>query len=157
MSTVKQADVRGVLISVAEGRLLLPNANIAEIITFSEPEPVENAPDWLLGRVRWRGWRLPLMSFSKFAGWGSEVGTFGTKVAVLKALGNNPKLPFFAVLSTGFPRLVTVSTGNLQEVHDIKELPLGIYSKVMLNDDAAIVPDMLSIELMLDKALNQAA
>lgn len=157
MSTVKQADVRGVLISVTEGRILLPNANIAEIITFSDPEPVENAPDWLLGRVRWRGWRLPLMSFSMFAGWGIETGTFGTKVAVLKALGNNPRLPYFAVLSTGFPRLVTVSTSNLQEVHDIKELPLGIYSKVVLNDDAAIVPDMLSIELVLDKALNQAA
>ena len=157
MSTVKQADVRGVLISVTEGRILLPNANIAEIITFSDPEPVENAPNWLLGRVCWRGWRLPLMSFSMFAGWGTEVGTFGTKVAVLKALGNNPKLPYFAVLSTGFPRLVTVSTTNLQEVHDIKDLPLGIYSKVMLNDDGAIVPDMLSIELMIDKALNQAA
>ena len=157
MSTVKQADVRGVLISVTEGRILLPNANIAEIITFSDPEPVENAPNWLLGRVRWRGWRLPLMSFSMFAGWGTEVGTFGTKVAVLKALGSNPKLPYFAVLSTGFPRLVTVSTTNLQEVHDIKDLPLGIYSKVMLNDDGAIVPDMLSIELMIDKALNQAA
>lgn len=157
MDTVKVADVRGVLISVTEGRILLPNANIAEIITFSDPEPVENAPDWLLGRVRWRGWRLPLMSFSIFAGWGSEVGTFGTKVAVLKALGNNPKMPYFAVLSTGFPRLVTVSTTNLQEVQGIKDLPLGIYSKVMLNDDAAIVPDMLSIELMIDKALNQAA
>lgn len=157
MDTVKVADVRGVLISVTEGRILLPNANIAEIITFSDPEPVENAPDWLLGRVRWRGWRLPLMSFSIFAGWGSEIGTFGTKVAVLKALGNNPKMPYFAVLSTGFPRLVTVSTTNLQEVQGIKDLPLGIYSKVMLNDDAAIVPDMLSIELMIDKALNQAA
>lgn len=157
MSTVKQADVRGVLISVTGGRILLPNANIAEIISFSDPEPVENAPNWLLGRVRWHGWRLPLMSFSMFAGWGTEVGTFGTKVAVLKALGNNPKMPYFAVLSTGFPRLVTVSTTNLQEVHDIKDLPLGIYSKVMLNDAAAIVPDMLSIELMIDKALNQAA
>jgi chemosensory pili system protein ChpC len=157
MSTVKQADIRGVLISVTDGRILLPNANIAEIITYSEPEPVENAPDWLLGRVRWRGWRLPLMSFSKFAGWGTEAGTLGTKVAVLKALGNNPKLPYFAVLSTGFPRLVTVNTGNLQEVQGMKDLPLGIYSKVMLNDDTAIVPDMMSVELMLDKALNQAA
>jgi chemosensory pili system protein ChpC len=157
MSANKPNDIRGVLINVTGGRLLLPNANVAEIITFSDPEAVANAPDWLLGRIRWRGWRLPLMSFSKFAGWGSEKGTFGTKVAVLKALGNNAKLPYFALLSTGFPRLVTVSTANLQEVHDMKELPIGIYSKVMLNDDDAIVPDMLSVELMIDKALNQAA
>jgi chemosensory pili system protein ChpC len=157
MSTDKPNDIRGVLINVAAGRMLLPNANVAEIITFSDPEPVANAPEWLLGRIRWRGWRLPLMSFSKFAGWSQDIGALGTKVAVLKALGNNPKLPYFAVLSSGFPRLVTVSTTNLQEVHGMQDLPIGIYSKVMLNDDEAVVPDMLSVELMLDKALNQAA
>lgn len=150
-------DIRGVMITVSEGRLLLPNASVAEVITFSDPEPVENAPDWLLGRIRWRGWRLPLLSFSRFAGWSTEEGQLGAKVAVLKALGGNPKLPFFAVLSQGFPRLVTVSKSALQEAHDIKELPLGIHSKVVLNDDAAVVPDLLSLELLIDKALNQAA
>lgn len=154
MSTV-QRDIRGVLITVTEGRLLLPNANVAEIITYSDPEPVENAPEWLLGRIRWRGWRLPLMSFSRFAGWSREEGHFGAKVAVLKALGGNPKLPFFAVMSQGFPRLVTVNTGNLAENHDMKDLPLGIYSRVTLNEDAAVVPDMNTIELMIDKALTQ--
>lgn len=152
-----QRDIRGVLINVSEGRLLLPNASVAEVITFSDPEPVENAPDWLLGRIRWRGWRLPLLSFSRFAGWSQEEGQLGAKVAVLKALGGNPKLPFFAVLSQGFPRLVTVSQAALVESHDIKELPLGIHSRVVLNDDPAVVPDLMSIELLIDKALSQAA
>ena len=107
--------------------------------------------------MRWRGWRLPLLSFSRFAGWSREEGQLGAKVAVLKALGGNPKLPFFAVLSLGFPRLVTVPRAALQETHDIKELPLGIHSKVVLNDDAAVVPDMLTLELMIEKALSQAA
>jgi chemosensory pili system protein ChpC len=157
-SPAPQRDIRGVMISAGEGRLLLPNASVAEVITYSEPEPVENAPDWLLGRVRWRGWRLPLLSFAKFAGWSQdeEEGRYGAKVAVLKALGGNPKLPFFAVLSMGFPRLVTVPREALQEAHDMKELPLGIHSKVVLNDDPAVVPDMLTLELMIEKALNQA-
>lgn len=152
-----QRDIRGVLISVTGGRLLLPNANVAEVITYSEPERIEDAPEWLLGRVRWRGWRLPLMSFARFAHWSDEEGHLGAKVAVLKALGGNPKLPFFAVLSQGFPRLVTVSPTVLKESHDIKELPLGIHSRVMLNDDAAVVPDMLTIELMIEKGMTQAA
>ena len=152
-----QRDIRGVMITVNEGRLLLPNASVAEVITYSEPEAVENAPDWLLGRIRWRGWRLPLLSFSRFAGWSQEDGQLGAKVAVLKALGGNPKLPYFAVLSQGFPRLVTVARSALAEAHDIKDLPLGIHSRVTLNDDAAVVPDLLSLELLIDKALNQAA
>lgn len=152
-----QRDIRGVMITVNEGRLLLPNASVAEVITYSEPELVENAPAWLLGRIRWRGWRLPLLSFSRFAGWSQEDGHLGAKVAVLKALGGNPKLPYFAVLSQGFPRLVTVARSALSQAHDIKDLPLGIHSRVTLNDDAAVVPDLLSLELLIDKALNQAA
>ena len=151
-------DIRGVMISVGEGRLLLPNASVAEVITYSDPEPVgDDTPPWLLGRVRWRGWRLPLLSFAKFAGWAEEEGSYGAKVAVLKALGGNPKLPFFAVLSQGFPRLVTVPQAALQEAHDIKETPLGIHSRVVLNDESAVVPDMFTLEVMIDKAMSQAA
>jgi chemosensory pili system protein ChpC len=152
-----QRDIRGVLITVTNGRLLLPNANVAEVITFSDPEAIENAPEWLLGRVRWRGWRLPLISFSRMAGWSQEDGHLGAKVAVLKALGNNPKLPFFAVLSQGFPRLVTVSTTALVQSHDMKDLPLGVHSRVMLNDDPASVPDLMSLELLIQKAMGDKA
>ena len=47
--------IRGVLIQVADARLLLPNATIAEVLSYADPDRVENAPDWLLGRIRWRG------------------------------------------------------------------------------------------------------
>jgi chemosensory pili system protein ChpC len=156
MSTPRP-DIRGVLISVSQGRLLLPNASVAEVITFSEPEPVENAPEWMLGQIRWRGWRLPLLSFSRFAGWSEEEASTGAKVVVLKALGGNPKLPYFAMLSQGFPRLVTVSYDALQDSHSVKELPLGIHSLVTLNGDPAAVPDLMSLELLIDKALTKAA
>ena len=152
-----QRDIRGVLISVSQGRLLLPNASVAEVITFSDPEPVENAPGWMLGQIRWRGWRLPLLSFSRFAGWSQEEGQIGAKVVVLKSLGGNPKLPYFAMLSQGFPRLVTVSQDALQESHSVKDLPLGIFSMVTLNGDPAAVPDLLSLELLIDKAIAKAA
>ena len=152
-----QRDIRGVLITVNQGRLLLPNASVAEVITFSDPEPVANAPDWMLGQIRWRGWRLPLLSFSRFAGWSNEEGQVGAKVVVLKALGGNPKLPYFAMLSQGFPRLVTVAHSALAESHSIKELPIGIHSMVTLNDDAAAVPDLMSLELLIERALSQAA
>src|SRR5690606_10732399 len=80
--------IRGVLIQVADARLLLPNATIAEVLSYAAPEPVADAPDWLLGRIRWRGWQLPLLAFSRFAGIASgEQGGLGSKVVVLKALG----------------------------------------------------------------------
>lgn len=156
MST-DQNDIRGVMIAVGGGRLLLPNANVAEVISYSEPEHVENVPEWLLGVARWRGWRLPVLSFPQLVGWPSEAAQLGAKVAVLKALGGNPRLPYFAVVSLGFPRLVSVSRERLLPVEDMREHPLGVQARVQLGEDIAVIPDLMTVELLIDEALSKAA
>ncbi|MFT4180226.1 MAG: chemotaxis protein CheW [Thermomonas sp.] len=149
--------IRGVLIQVADARLLLPNATIAEVLSFADPEPVANAPDWLLGRIRWRGWQLPLVAFSRFAGIADEKGGLGSKVIVLKALGGDPKHPFFAVLTQGFPRLVTVTEAALSSEGDDANVPAGVLARVRLNEDDALVPDLAVLEESLVEALAAAA
>lgn len=152
MSQAK-SDIRGVTISVTGGRLLLPNANIAEIITFADPEPVPDAPPWLLGRLRWRGWRLPLISFARLAGFAENEGELGAKVAVLRALGSNPRLPYFTVLTQGFPRLTTVSEEGLVPA-DEDVPPPGTLGRVLLRDEYSYVPDLLDVERRIAEALH---
>jgi len=152
-----QDDVRGVLIQVAGGRLLLPNATIAEVLSYAEPDAVPDAPDWLLGRIRWRGWQLPLVAFARLAGLANERGGLGSKVVVMRALGGNPRAPYFAMLTQGFPRLVTVSRDALVTVEDQNALPNGVQSRVLLNEDAAFLPDLESIEHQIGLALAHAA
>jgi len=156
MSTT-QDDIRGVLIHVEGDSLLLPNAVVAEVLSFSTPDPVEGAPDWLLGTIRWRGWRMPLVAFSRMAGIAEEQGGLGSKVVVLKALGGNPKAPYFAVLTQGFPRLVTVPRDELLSQDDGKTLPDGVLARVMLRQDSALVPDLARIEARIQESLQQAA
>jgi chemosensory pili system protein ChpC len=153
----KQQDIRGVAITVTEGRLLLPNATIAEVITYSEPEPVENAPEWLLGRIRWRGWRLPLVSFARLAGYSDSEGERGSKVAVLKALSGHARLPYFAMLTQGFPRLTTVAPDALQIDATIDPLPEGVLSQVLLRDESVAIPDLARVETLIMDVLEQAA
>ena len=142
-----QNELRGVTINVTGARLLLPNANVAEIITFAEPEALPfPTPDWMLGRLRWRGWRLPLISFSKLSGLAEREGELGAKVAVLRALGQAPRLPYFALLTQGFPRLTTVAADALIENDDGEPLPAGARMRVMLRDDLALSPDLFDIE-----------
>ena len=155
--TTVQADIRGVLIQVSGARLLLPNATIAEVLSFADPEPIADAPSWLLGRIRWRGWQLPLVAFSRLAGIGEEKGGLGSKVIVLKALGGNAKSPFFAVLTQGFPRLVTVSRSALVAEDDGEPLPSGVLARVLLNEDAALLPDLEQLESLIGEALAAAA
>lgn len=149
--------IRGVLIQVADARLLLPNATIAEVLSYAAPEPLEDAPDWLLGRIRWRGWQLPLVSFARFAGIADEQGGLGSKVIVLKALGGNPKRPYFALLTQGFPRLVTVTEEALATQGEGDDLPVGVLARVRLNENDAMVPDLAALELHLHAALAAAA
>ena len=157
MNTTTSQDIRGVLIQVAGARLLLPNATIAEVLSFADPEPVANAPDWLLGRIRWRGWQLPLLAFARLAGIADEQGGLGSKVVVLKALGGDAKAPFFALLTQGFPRLVTVSRDALVAQERDGELPAGVRAYVLLNEDEALVPDLEDVERLIGEALAAAA
>ena len=153
-------DIRGVLIQVAGARLLLPNATIAEVLSYADPEPVDDAPAWLLGRIRWRGWQVPLVSFARFSGTAAdEAGDLGSKVLVLKALGGDPSLPHFALLTQGFPRLVTVSRQALvaDGGGDDAALPPGVQVRVLLNDDAAFIPDIGAVEGAVRGALASAA
>jgi chemosensory pili system protein ChpC len=157
-----QRDIRGVLIQTEAARLLLPNATISEVLSYADPEPVDNAPPWLLGRIRWRGWRLPLVAFAPLAGLGDEAGGLGSKVIVLKALGGASAMPYFALLTKGFPRLVTVSREALVEdsgdpSQDDGEgaagLPPGVSAQVRFNGDVAYVPDIDGIEAALRVAV----
>ena len=159
MTAPTQHDIRGVLIQVAGGRLLLPNATIAEVLSYADPEPVADAPDWLLGRIRWRGWQLPLIAFARLSGIAQESGGLGSKVIVLKALGGDAKFPYFALLTQGFPRLVTVSPDTVvaDGGADDETLPAGVQARVMLNQDNALLPDLEAIERMIGEALQQAA
>ncbi|MEZ5484246.1 MAG: chemotaxis protein CheW [Lysobacteraceae bacterium] len=153
----RQSDIRGVMIAVTGGRLLLPNATVAEVITYAEPEPVNNAPSWLLGRVRWHGWRLPLISFARMVGYAEEEGELGAKVAVLKSLGDNPRVPYFALLTQGFPRLTTVNADDLlaREVDgEAAESHAAIHAEVSLRDDDAVIPDLERIEAAITEALS---
>lgn len=147
-------DIRGVLIQVEGTRLLLPNATISEVISYADPEPVADAPGWLLGRMRWRGWQLPLMSFSRLSGIAEETGGLGSKIVVLKALGDDPRVPYIALLTHGFPRLVTVSRDRLVvDGDDDDALPPGVRLRVRLDDDAAVIPDVPHLEAVLREAL----
>ena len=148
MSSQLSQDIRGVMIGVTGARVLLPNATVAEVITYSPPEPVDGAPDWMLGRIRWRGWRLPVISYARMIGSAQDEGEFGAKVVVLKALGGNPRHSYFALLTQGFPRLVTVSQDALTQ-EEAGQAIEGVLMHVRLRDEDAVIPDLAAIEARL--------
>jgi chemosensory pili system protein ChpC len=150
-------EIRCVLVPVGDLRLLLPNATVAEVITLTTPEPIPGAPEWLLGRIAWRGWRVPLVSFTKLTGAEEGDSDLSVRVAVLKALGGNAELPFVAVVTQGFPRLTTLNAELIIPTHDGKPLPRGVKAQVLVRDDVAMIPDLEGIENEVNELLQQAS
>lgn len=146
-------EIRGVMVPVTGGRVLLPNATVAEVISYAQPEKIANAPVWLLGRLTWRGWRLPLFSLPMLIGQLEDESRTNARVAVLKAIGGHAGLPFLALLAQGFPRLTTVTQELLIPTADEIPHALGVHSEVLVRDDRAIIPDLDAIENMVVSAL----
>ncbi|GIX33897.1 MAG: chemotaxis protein CheW [Lysobacterales bacterium] len=157
MSEQARQEIRSLMIGVTGGRVILPNATVAEVITFASAEPVPEAPPWVLGRIGWRGWRLPLFSFAMLAGLAREEGYINAKVAVLKALGGRPRFSYMAMLTQGFPRLVTITPDVIVPEFREGELPPGVLMRVMVRDDPAFIPDLAAIENGLVEVLKIAA
>src|SRR3546814_13236447 len=58
------------------------------------------------------------------------------------------------MLTQGFPRLVTVSRDTLVADADGGDaLPKGVQARVLLNDDAVLIPDIGVVEASLHEAL----
>jgi len=153
LADITSREIRGLMIPVSGTRVLLPNATVAEVITYSVPEKIADAPPWLLGRLSWRGWRLPLFSFAMLTG-RTEPETVGNaKVAVLKALSGNAKMPFIAMLAQGFPRLTTITPDLLIPSGDEGERQVGVHAQVFVRDDQAVIPNLDQIEALVAAAL----
>ncbi|MGH8234404.1 MAG: chemotaxis protein CheW [Rhodanobacteraceae bacterium] len=150
-------EIRGVMLPVTGGRVLVPNTTMAEVITYAHPTLVADAPPWLLGRLAWRGWGLPVLAFSALAGVSGEESTENARVAILKALNGHARLPYFGVLTQGFPRLTLISADMLVRDGNTAELPMGVREQVLVHDESAWIPDLATIENLVVEALNVAA
>ena len=131
-------EIRGVMIQVGDDRLLLPNATVAEVLAKVPVEPVEDAPDWLPGRIDWHGWQVPLVKFATLAGLQEDAAGRGNRVIVLKALGGDEALPYFGLLTASFPQLVSVPRDSLLADAPEDDLPRGIHMRVLRPDTAGL-------------------
>ncbi len=138
-------DIRGVLVPSTDVKILFPNTLVAEVIGYEEPLAIENSPEWLLGKVNWRGWNIPLVSYAGMVHGDAEPVGPHTRIAVIKGIHHTDELPYLAIITNGVPRLQTITQGDLQ-AHEIKEDYPGMAFRVTIHDELADIPDMETIE-----------
>jgi len=131
--------------------LLLPNSNIAEVVSYEEPTPFSDAPPWLLGKVSWRERLIPLISFDIISGKNKKsVVSKKSRIVVLNTLNGNNELPYIAIISQGIPHLETINENTISDVEDQDgDDRHSILRHVIINDVQAIIPDIDDIEMRL--------
>jgi len=143
-------EIRGVLIQSGPERVLLPNATVAEMMSRVVVEPVPDAPSWLLGQLVWHGWQVPLVSFARLSGLGTETLSANNKVVVLKSLAGNAERPYLALLTQSFPQLIAVPRDGLLADASEENLPATVHMRVLLGEHTALLPNLDALDHALD-------
>ena len=97
------------------------------------------------------------MAYAVLTGLAGDEGSVHARVAVLKALGAHPRMPYLAMLTQGFPRLVTLTPEVLMPSGSSEAPSLGVRSEVMLRDEPALIPDLAALEAQLLAVLKLVA
>ena len=142
------------LIPLHKETMLLPNAAIAEVIAYSEPESIPDAPDWLHGWLAWRDRKVPLISFEIASGRKVPSDIQGQRIAVLNTLNSNPRVPYIAVLIQDIPKLHLVQPDTVTERNDVNPRQ-SIAAQLLANDEPVIVPDLDDLEQRVERLRSQ--
>ncbi len=134
-------EIRSVMVPLTGTNLLIPQATVAEIVGYSDPEPVPGAAEWLLGTVLWRGWQVPLISFARLIDQAQAESVRGARMCITKCLINNEKMPYIGILAQEHPRLTTINEDNFSEV-STEGNPIGVAGQATVNDREVLVPDL---------------
>lgn len=156
MSAVAE-ELYSLLVPLADDRLIVPRACVAEVVRFMKPEREEGAHDWMLGTVNWSGRQLPVVSFEGTLGKDVPAVTGRTRIVVFLASSGRLRTGYFGVLTQGFPQLVRVNQDVLK-LESTEGWPEGapVLCRVRMINEYPLIPDLEKLELMLSEESLQA-
>lgn len=146
-------EIRGVLIPLQSGQLLLPNAAVAEVIDYRQPAVQENAPEWLLGSTDWRQRKLPVIRLETLLGLPVSGDSVRQRIAVCHSLNEDARRPFFGIVTAAIPRLVRIREEMLSgRDADSSLVEAPLLAEVLFDGVEAMIPDLARIERLLVEA-----
>jgi chemosensory pili system protein ChpC len=143
-------EIYSLLVPLADGRLIVPRACVAEVVGFQVPSEMTGAPPWYIGTVPWNGKAVPLVSFEGACGQNIPAASGRTRVVVFHCLGTKLDGGNFAVVSQGFPQLVRVSS-DVVRPDNSRVFPerAPVICQVRMVNETPLVPDLERLEEMI--------
>ena len=141
------SELYSLLIPLANERLIMPRASVAEVIAYQVPSEMTGAPPWYLGTINWSGRNLPVISFEGACGQTIPVASGRTRIVVVHCLGQKLTSGCFGIMTQGFPQLVRVNSDVLKSDH-MRSFPerQPVLCQVRMVNETPIIPDLERLE-----------
>ncbi len=143
--------IKCVLLTLQSENVIVPNAAIAEIIPSRDVAEIENAPEWLLGKMNWRGVDVPLVSFEVAGGFEGKVST-STQIAVLYSMQKDSAYPYIGVAISGVPHVSVFNRDQIKPDEYAEDNHPMVAQKIRVNGAAASILDIEAMEEMVAQA-----
>jgi len=140
------------MITLADETILLPNAAVAEVLDFINPEPLDGSPNWFLGRVTWRERLVPLISFEDASmSTSGETKNIqqGNRIAILNTLNGNMAVPYVGIVVQGIPRLSVIRSDSITTIETKPANRQSVLEIAEVDGQSLIIPDIDDLEKRL--------
>ncbi len=143
-------ELYSLLVPLADDRLIIPRACVAEVVRYSKPDQEPGSQNWLLGNINWNGRELPVVAFEGTIGKDIPAVTGRTRIVVFYGSSGQLKSGFFGILTQGFPQLVRVNREVLK-LDSTEGWPDGapVLCRVKMINEYPLVPHLENLESML--------
>lgn len=143
-----------VILTLRKENVIVPNALVAEIISVKEIEQDETSPDWFLGRMKWRGADVPLLSFEASGGEKISKVNLNTQAVVLYAVGTSGEVsehPYLGLVMSGVPHVSHFTREQIKTDEEAEEDHPMVAQKVRINGASVSILDVDAMVDMVDE------
>jgi len=147
-----EKEIRTIMAPLTGNHILFPSSAVAEILAYTQPEPLKKTPRWILGEIAWHGWQVPVICYEQLIQ-ESDSHTIKPKsrILIIKTLGESTQVNYIGLVIQGLPKLKKVSATTLQE-KQTEKLPEAVFSKVSIDDQQALIPEIGKLTQIVEKA-----
>lgn len=148
--SAEDEELYSLLVPLADERLIVPRACVAEVVRYTPPVQKEGGKDWMLGTIGWNGRDLPVVAFEGAIGSKMPAPTGRTRVVVFYSTTGDIRTGFFGILTQGFPQLVRVN----EEVLKLDESAgwpedAPVLCRVKMINEFPLIPNLEALEGMI--------
>ena len=139
------------ILTLKKENVLVPSAVVAEIVSVENIEALPDSPAWLIGKFKWRGDDVPLVSFEVASGHDVQPNRRSTQVAVLHILNSETSLeePYVGLMISGVPHLTGFSAKQIKADENASTDHPMVAQRVRVNGVSMGILDIDAMETML--------